>query len=76
MLGLADDPSPAAPAVERRPQEVLEAPRRGAGYGALHRRLGKLLGDLLDQPRIARQAEQVVDAVFLTPRHQGLAGKA
>lgn len=75
MLCFADDPPAAAPAVERRPHEVLEAPCRSTGRGALFGSLGKLLGDLLDQPRIARQAEQVVDAAFLTPRHQGLAGK-
>src|SRR5260370_35481 len=76
VLGLADDPPAAAPAIERRPQEVLEAPRRDAGEGALDRRLGKFGRDLLDQAGVARQAEQVVDAAFLTPRRRGLAGKA
>ena len=37
-LGLADDAAPAAPALARRPQEVLEAARRLAGGRALGRR--------------------------------------
>jgi hypothetical protein len=48
MFGLADDPPAAAPTVARRPQEVLEAPRRSAGDGALRGSLGQLALDLFD----------------------------
>ena len=37
---------------------------------------GELVVDLLDQPGVARQAEQVVDAVLLAPGHQRLPRKA
>src|SRR6185436_3256662 len=73
-LGLADDPPAAAPAVERRPQEVLEAPGRRAARAALGGGFGKLAFDLRDQPWVARQAKQVVDAVVLAPGHQAITG--
>jgi hypothetical protein len=76
VLGFGDHPPVAAPTVARRPHEVLEAPGGDAGCLALHGRFAKLGRDLLDQPHVLRQAEQVIDAVFLTPHHQGLARKA
>jgi len=45
-FGLADDPAPAAPAVERGPHEVAEAARRPAGGLAFRGRLGQFAGDL------------------------------
>src|SRR3954468_14740387 len=75
-LGLADDPAMAAPTVQRRPHEVLEAPRRLAGPDALHRRHQQLGLDRLLQTLVTRQAEQVVHPVRLAPSHQHLAGKA
>ena len=76
MLGLADHAAAAAPAVARRPGEVLEAARRLSAGRALGRCLGQLAGDLGLQAHVPRQAEQVVDAVGLAPRHQRLAGEA
>jgi hypothetical protein len=67
VLGFADDPPAAAPAVACRPHEVLEAPGGGAGRGALFGSLGEFDRDLLDQAYVARQAEQVIDAAFFTP---------
>ena len=75
-LGLGDDPAPAAPAVARRPGEVLEATGRLAGCLAQFGGLGKLGFDLADQPAVARQTEQEVDAVVLAPHHQIVSGKA
>ena len=37
--------------------------------------MGKLAGDLADQPVVARQAEQVIDPVQLAPPHQRLAAE-
>src|SRR5215469_10272069 len=55
VLRLGDNPTPAAPAVQGAPQEVLEPPRRLAGRAALRGGLGEFGGDLVDQPVIARQ---------------------
>jgi hypothetical protein len=65
-----------APAVEGGPGEVTKAPGGFAGglrLGAGGRHLGF---DRRGKAGVARQPEQVVDAVLLTPSHQGLAGKA
>jgi hypothetical protein len=43
---------------------------------ALLGRFGEFGFHLIDQPGIARQAEQEVDRVVLAPGHQRLAGKA
>src|SRR5713226_1030843 len=75
-LGLADDETIAAPTVQRRPHKVFEATRRLAGADALHRRGYQLGLDRLLQTLVARQTEQEVDTVCLTPCHQCLAGKA
>jgi hypothetical protein len=75
-LGLGDDPAPAAPAVEGRPKELLEAARRltcGAAYDFDGR---QLLGDFGLQPGVARETKDVVDAVTLAPAHEAIAGKA
>jgi hypothetical protein len=74
-LGLGDDAALAAPAVARLPGEVPEAAGRLAGLLAQLGRGGELGLDLLDQPGVARQAEQEVHRVVLAPRHQRLAGK-
>ena len=73
---LGDDPALATPAVARVPGKVLEAARRLAGLLAPLGGRGKLGFDLTDQPAVARQAEQKVDAVGLAPGHQPIASKA
>jgi hypothetical protein len=75
-FGLADHAAVAAPAVQRAPGEVAEAARRLARYGALSGRFGKLGLDFLDQPLVARQAEQVIHPVRFAPGHQRLTGEA
>ena len=70
------DAPPARPAVERRPAEVAEAPRRLAGPGRVLLGPGEVDGEFLDQARIAGQAEDEVDPVGLAPGHQRLAGEA
>src|SRR5918997_1579558 len=75
-LGFGDDPASAAPAVVRRPPELLEAARRlvcGTARGFDGR---QLLDDLRLEPCVTSQAEDIVDAVTLAPAHQRLAGKA
>ena len=52
---------------------------RARGLARLPRlrlRLRQFAADFADQPRIARQAEQEVDAVDLAPTHQLLAAEA
>jgi hypothetical protein len=71
-----DDPAAPAPALARRPHELLEAPRRLAGSSALRLGLGKFAGDLVDQAVVAGEAEEKVDAVGFAPRHQLLADEA
>src|SRR5689334_2517299 len=75
-LGLADDPAMAAPTIQSRPHEVLEATRRLASPDALHRRHQQLGLDRLLQTLVTCQAEQVVHPVRVAPSHQRLAGKA
>src|SRR5439155_21165265 len=75
-LGFGDDAAPAAPAVARRPHEVLEASRRLAGSLALLLGLAELGRDLVDEPGVAGKTEEEVDAVGLAPCHQVVAGEA
>src|SRR6202020_2940374 len=70
VLGLADDPARAAPAVDRAILEVAEHARRPARGGTETLRLGKLIDQRSLQAAIARQAKHVVDAVRFTPTHQ------
>ena len=58
------------------PGEVPEAARRLTGPAAQLGRLGEFAFDLADQPAVARQPEQEVDAPAFAPRHQSVAGKA
>jgi hypothetical protein len=76
VLGLGDDASFAAPAVQRAPREVDEAPRRATLGQALGCGGGELFGDDADQAVIAGEAEDVVDAVGFAPRHQLVPGEA
>src|ERR671910_3586968 len=75
-LGLADDASSARPAVEGGPAEVAEAPGGLACPGRVVLGPGEVDGEFLDQARVARQAEDEVDAVALAPGHQRLADEA
>src|SRR6266699_3595706 len=75
-LGLGDDPAPAAPGPARRPHEGLEAALRPAAAPALGGDEIKLGRNLGDQPLVARQPEQEVDAVALAPGHQVLPREA
>jgi hypothetical protein len=72
---LADHPTPARPAVEGRIAEVLEAAGRLAGRGRFRLGLQPFDGDLLDEPRVAGEAEHEVDPVLFAPGHQRLAGE-
>jgi hypothetical protein len=74
-LGLADDAARPAPAVQRRPGKVLEAPRRPGGLLAVPARVVQFGGDRLGEAGVLGQAEQEIDAVPLAPAHQLLAGK-
>ena len=76
VLGLGDDAPLAAPAVQRAPLQLGEAARRAALSQAIGFRRGELCGDRADQALVAREAEDVVDAVRLAPRHQFVPGKA
>ena len=69
-LGLGHDPAPAAPALARRPHEALEAALRPAGASALGGDEIKLGRNLADEPLVARQPEQEVNAIGLAPSHQ------
>src|SRR3954466_10028546 len=66
-FGLADDAPDAAPTVQGGPAEVLEATGRLAGSLRRGTRGGHLGGDLPSQPRIARQAKDIVHAIGLAP---------
>jgi hypothetical protein len=72
---LADHSAPARPAVERGIAEVLVAVGGLAGRGGLRLGLKEFDGDLLDEPRIARQAEHDAHPVLFAPRHQRFAGE-
>src|SRR6516162_9687205 len=74
-LGLADDAARPAPAIQRRPGKVLEAPCRLAGLLAVLARGGQFGSDRRREARILGQAEEEVDAIVLAPMHQLLAGK-
>ena len=76
VLGLADDPARAAPAVDRAIPEVAEHARRPARGGTETLRLGKLIDQRCLQAAIARQAKHVVDTVRLAPTHQLVVAEA
>ena len=76
VLGFADNPAIAAPAVEGGVAELLEEARRLAGLGMLGRRGGQVGFELGDQTWVAGQAEDVIDAVRLAPSHQLVPCKA
>ena len=73
-LGLGDHAALAAPALERAP----EVPEEACGLPSSGRPPARpeLACDPGDEPFVAGEAENVVDAVVLAPRHQLLAGKA
>src|SRR5262245_30384865 len=75
-FGFRDNPPLAAPAVQGRPREVLEAARWPVGPFAVMARRFQLGGDRGAEAHIAGQAEQVIDPIQLAPAHQPLAGKA
>src|SRR3954452_9496367 len=75
-FSLADDAPDAAPTVQGGPAEVLEAASGLGGLLACGPRGGHLNRNFGRQSRVARQAEDVVYAVGLAPRHQFLAAEA
>jgi hypothetical protein len=75
-LGLANDATHAAPAVQRRPGEVAEASGRLAARFGLDARCFDFRRDLGGQPFVARQSKQIIDPVVLAPRHQRFACKS
>ena len=75
-FGLADHAAFVAPAVQRAPHEVPEAACRSPGGGRLPLGGFELAPDPGDQAIVSCQAEHIVDAIVLAPRHQRLAGKA
>ena len=62
--------------MKRRPAEILEAARRPASSLGLVLGLDQLDGDLVDEPRIAREAQHIIDPVRLAPGHQRLPAEA
>ena len=76
MLGLADHPPPPVPAVAGGIEEVLEPARRLARLLVFGLCPGQIDGDLVEEPAVAGQAEEVIDALLLAPGHQLLAGEA
>jgi hypothetical protein len=76
VLSLGDHPARAAPAVERAPREVGEAADGTALSQTRQRHRGEIVGDGANQALVARQAEDVIDAVRLAPGHELVAGKA
>ena len=75
-LGLGDDPALMAPALERGPGEVGEAPCRLAAPTGVALGSCEVGTDMLDQARIPCEPEDIVDPVRLAPGHQPLAGEA
>ena len=74
---LADDAAPAVPAVAGGPQEVLEAARGPAGaLGSPPWPAASSAAISPDQPGVAGQAEQVIDAHCSRTRPSALAGEA
>ena len=71
-----DDPALPTPALERAVAEILEPAGSFAGLEAFGHSVGELLPDGRDETVIAGKAEQIVDTVCLTPRHQILAAEA
>src|SRR3954467_1908902 len=76
VLARPVDTARATPAFQRGPAEVAEAPGRLAAGLGRRLRLRHLGFDLPPQPRVARQAEDIVHPVGLRPRHQRLAAEA
>ncbi len=66
-LRLGDHPPAAVPAVFRCPAEVGEAALRLAGCFGVMLCPSEFDGDVIDETRVAGEAEEVVDAVLLTP---------
>jgi hypothetical protein len=75
VLGFADNPALAAPAVEGGVDELPKAPRRLAGLGLRGGRGGQVGLERGGQPGVAREAEHVMDPVRLAPRHPPAAGE-
>ena len=75
-FGLADDTALAAPAVERRPGEILEVAGRLSGRGAPGLGGREFGADFGDQASVARETEDVVDAVGFAPGHQAITAEA
>jgi hypothetical protein len=75
-LGLANDATPAAPAVPRRPGEVAEASGWLTARFGFDARCFDFCRDLGGQPLVARQPEQIIDPVVLAPRHQRFSCKS
>ena len=77
MLSLGDHAPLPSPAVQRAPGQIGEAAdcltTRGQALGFSG---GELVGDGIDQALVARETEDVVDTVRLSPSHQLVAGKA
>jgi hypothetical protein len=73
---LADDAARAAPAVQRRPGEVLETAGGLAGALGLALRRRQLGSDLGDEALVLGKTEEIVDPVRLAPRHELLAAEA
>ena len=73
VLGLADHPSPPAPAVAGGIEEVLAA---GLPVSWCSASAQASSTDRVDEPAVAGQAEEVIDAQVLAPGHQLLAGAA
>ncbi len=75
-LGFADDTALARPTVQGAIAELGEQAGRLAALAPA--RPGPLQGRVQAgrQARIARQTEDIIDAIVLAPRHQGLAGEA
>jgi hypothetical protein len=75
MLGLGDDPARAAPTAQRAPGEVGEAAGGTPLRQALQLGPSQVVGDGANQALVAREAEDIVDTVRLTPSHELVAGK-
>src|SRR5207244_152286 len=75
VLGLADHPTPAAPALERRVAKLPEHPCRAPRTGGLLFSLVQRRREPPLQALIACQPKDVIHRILLAPEHQLLAGK-
>ena len=74
---LGDDPTLAAPTLERPPSEVFgSAAPASRRVGSARAAARSSVSDLGVEARVLGQAEQEVDAVILAPRHERVAGEA